>query len=158
MVLNRTRSAADAVLKAVHRELKDDPEMALSWDPERGVWTYIGDAGEYRMSKERREIFDVLARNDERMQPKEVADELGKDSVNVRQLMGKMIDEGLLDRSGYGKYVVAKGAERPAVLLAGGTGHTDHTDHASTTGSAVTGVTRVTDVEESEEGDYWWVD
>jgi len=158
MVLNRTRSAADALLKAVHREIKDDPEMALSWDPERGAWNYIGDAAEYRMSKERREIFDLLARNDEPMQPKEVADELGKDPVNVRQLMVKMIDEGLLDRSGYGKYVVAKGAERPAVLSVGGAGHTGHTDHASTTGSGVTGVTGVTDAQVSEEEDYWWVD
>jgi len=158
MVLNRTRSAADAILKAVHRELEDDPEMALNWDPERGAWTYIGDAGEYSMSKERREIFDLLARNDEAMQPKNVADELGKNPANVRQLMAKMIDEGLLDHSGYGKYVIAKGAERPAVLSVGGTGHTDHTDHASTTGSGVTGVTGVTDAEGSEGGVYLWVD
>lgn len=157
MVLNRTRSAADAVLKAVHRELEDDPEMALRWDSSRGAWTYLGDAGEYRMSKERREIFDLLGENDEPLQPKEVAADLGKNPANVRQLMVKMIDEGLLDRAGYGKYVIAKEAERPAVLSVGGTGHTGHSDHASTTGSGVTAVTGVTDGEGMEEGGFLWV-
>jgi hypothetical protein len=155
MILDRARSAADAVLKAVHRELRDDPEMALNWDPEKGAWTYIGNAREYRMSKERREIFDVLARNDEPLQPKEVADELGKNSVNIRQLMGKMADEGFLDRPNYGKYVVAKGAERPAVLSVGEAGHTDHTGDTSTIGSGVSTVTGVTDAEGTEEDDFW---
>lgn len=117
MILTRTRSAADAVLKAVHRDLRDDPEMALSWNTAGERWTYIGDAEEYRMGKERREIFDVMAREDEPMKPSEVAEILGKPTDNVRFLMGKMLEEGLLDRPGeYGKYAIGKNAERPATL------------------------------------------
>jgi hypothetical protein len=127
MVLNRTRSAADAVLKAIHRELKDDPELALGWNPEAGRWTFLGSAEEYRMGKERREIFDVMAREDKAMKPFEVAEQLGKPTDNVRMLMGKMLDEGLLDRPAeYGKYVISKNAERPSPLSVPLVSHAPH--------------------------------
>lgn len=111
MVLNRTRSAADAVLKAVHRELKDDPEMALSWDAEAGRWTYIGTAEEHAMGKERKEILDVLAREDREMRPAEVADELGKDPKTVARTMQRMRDDGYLISHNYGKYEISPHAD-----------------------------------------------
>src|SRR5215212_6248881 len=108
MVLNRTRSAADAILKAVHRDVEEDPEMALQKvGASEGWWKYAGDAEEYMMGKERREILDVLANADEAMKPAEIADMLGKPAKNVSELLRKMLESGHVDSRGYGKYVVS---------------------------------------------------
>jgi CRP-like cAMP-binding protein len=116
MVLNRTRSAADAILKAVHRELKDDPELALKWDAEAGRWEYLGPAEEYMMGKERREVMDVLAREDGSMRPAEVADAIGKDPKTIARTMQRMRDDGFLTSHSYGKYEINPHADTPTPL------------------------------------------
>jgi hypothetical protein len=127
MVLTRTRSAADGILKAVHRDLEDDPEIALQKvDREEGWWRYAGDAEEFRMGKERREVFEVLARHGGEMKPSEVADEIGKDPKSVARTMQRMRDEGHLDTPRYGHYVIDKSAEAPPTL--GNTGRSRRTD------------------------------
>lgn len=87
MVLNRTRSAADAVLRGVHRELEHDPDYALIWRSEEGLWEYAGDAEEYMMSKERRQILEVLANADDPMKPKDIAEALDKLTPSVTKLL-----------------------------------------------------------------------
>lgn len=136
MVLTRTRSAADAVLKAVHRDLKDDPEMALAWNSGVGErWTYIGDAEEYKMSRERKEIFDVLARHDEPMRPSDVADDVVKDPKSVARTMQRMRDEGYLDTPKYGFYVIDKKVEAPPTLSThGGASRSSRTGVANPNG------------------------
>lgn len=116
LVLNRTRSAADAVLTASHRDVKDDPELALAWDKERAVWKLIGDAEEYRLSKERREILEVLSNADEAMRPQDIAEALDKLTPNISKLLQKMREDGYVDNEGYGKYVIAKGALAPPTI------------------------------------------
>lgn len=117
LVLNRTRSAADAILKAAHRDLKDDPELALAWDSERAVWKLIGDAEEYRLGKERREILDVLANADGPMKPIEIAEALDKPTPNISKLLQKMRDDGYVDNEGYGKYVIGATPHPPTIQV-----------------------------------------
>lgn len=116
MVLNRTRSAADAVLKGVHRELEHDPDYALLWNSEQGLWEYAGDAEEYRLSKERREILEVLGNADSPMQPKEIAEATDKLTPNVSRLLQKMRDDGQVDNAGWGKYLLAHNQQAPATF------------------------------------------
>lgn len=161
MVLNRTRSAADAVLKAIHRELKDDPELALSWNPEAGRWTYLGTAEEWRMGKERREIFDVMAREDRAMKPKEIAEILDQPTPNISKLLQKMREDGLVDNERYGEYIIAKDAERPrplsVPLVSGGNGPSDPSGPTSTNGLTSTTWTTWTDpAEDTETDDEEW--
>lgn len=137
IVLKRSRSSADGILKVVHRELKDDPEIALSQDSDTGLWSFLGDAEEYLMTKERREIFEVLLNADEAMQPKDIADILEKPSGSIRKLMQFMREDGFIDNAEYGKYVITKGAPTPPVLQLGGGAHTTHSIHSSTTGSGL---------------------
>lgn len=108
MVLNRTRSAADGILKAVHRDLEDDPEIALiKVEPQQGWWRYGGEGEEYRLGKERQEILTVLADADGPMKPSQVADVLGKPAKNVSELLRKMLESGHVDTAGYGLYVAS---------------------------------------------------
>lgn len=113
MVLNRTRSAADAVLKGVHRELQDDPDIALKWNADEGMWEYAGEAEEYMLSKERKEILDFLANAPGPMRPKDIAEGIDKLTPSVTRLLGKMREDGMVDSPGYGKYELASHQAAP---------------------------------------------
>lgn len=117
LVLDRVRGEADAVLRAWHRDLKEDPELALERvDGDKGFWRYMGDAEEYRMGKERRQIYTVLARNDEEMRPIDVATEIDKDPKTVARTMQRMRDDGYLVSRSYGKYIVSPYMDGPPSL------------------------------------------
>ena len=133
LVLKRDRGKADAVLHVDGRDIEEPAEYALKWDAETAGWTMVGDAEEYRLNKQRREIVELLELEDEPMGPKAVANALDKDYTAVRQLMSRMHKDGQLSQEGYGKYVPSRGP-----------GHTAHTSHSSTDGSGVTTVTSVT--------------
>jgi hypothetical protein len=136
-LLTRKRGDADAFLMVDGKDIEEPQEMALGWDAATCSWIGKGDAAAYRLHKERREVIELLEREDEPMGPKDVATALGKDYAATRQLMSRMHNDGLLTQQGYGKYVVAKGPVRYK-------SHSSHSSHTSTNGSGVTGVTGVT--------------
>jgi hypothetical protein len=131
-LLTRKRGDADAYLMIDGKDIEEPQELALGWDAVTCSWTAQGDAQTYRLNKERREIVELLEREDEPMGPKEVADTLGKDYSATRQMMSRMNKDGQLNQEGYGKYVPS-----------GGPSHSSHSSHTSTNGSGVTGVTPV---------------
>lgn len=119
LVLDRGRGEADAVMYAAHRDLKEDPELALQKvDAEEGWWRYIGNAEEYRLSKDKRNIMITLANMDEPMRPSDVATALSLPAPNVSKTMQRMRDERLLKSPSYGVYEVAPGVDLPAQLTA----------------------------------------
>jgi hypothetical protein len=136
-LLTRKRGDADAFLMVDGKDIEEPQEMALGWDAATCSWIGKGDAAAYRLHKERREVIELLEREDEPMGPKDVAVALGKDYAATRQIMSRMLGDGLLTQQGYGKYVVAKGPVRYK-------SHSSHSSHTSTNGSGVTGVTGVT--------------
>jgi hypothetical protein len=142
MLLTRKRGDADAFLLADGKDIEEAQDLALGWDAATCVWTIQGDAATYRMHKERREIIELLEREDEPTGPKYVADALDRDHAAVRQMMKRMADDGQLQTAGYGKYVVSKGS---GYTNSKGGSHSSHSSHTSTYGSGVTGVTGVTD-------------
>src|SRR5215212_725841 len=77
LVLKRDREQADAYLHVTGREIEEESELALRWDTDLASWTLVGDAEEYRISKERQDIVRVLEEAEEPMSPKEVAELLG---------------------------------------------------------------------------------
>jgi len=58
-VLRRERGRHDATLFLTGRDI-DEREIALQWDPQYALWSILGDAEEYRVSKERKEVFELL--------------------------------------------------------------------------------------------------
>ena len=130
-LLTRKRGDADAYLMVDGKDIEEPQEMALGWDVATCSWTAQGDAAIYRLNKERREIIELLEREDEPMGPKAVAELLDKGYDATKQMMKRMSDDGQLKQEGYGKYVVSS---------LGGS-HFSHSSHSSTNGSGVTGVT-----------------
>lgn len=104
-VLTRERGQADATLYAVGRDF-EERELALRLDPTITTWQLLGDAEEYRMSKERREILGVLREAEKPLTPKEVAEILDRPHGSVKKLLYLMSKDGLVKTLGRGKYTV----------------------------------------------------
>jgi len=103
-------------------------EIALRFDIETARWTVEGDAATAGASDQRKAILSVVQQAGE-ASPKEIADRTGINGDSVRQLLGKMVRDGIILKAGYGSYTPAH------------TAHTDHTHAATvTTVSSVNGV------------------
>ena len=124
LMLNRERGKADAFLYVDGREIEDQGEHPLKWDHEVCSWNLSdGEPMEYRMSEERRMIFDALPEHGENgIGPADVARATGDKADNVRYLLGKMVDADEAEKSGYGKYT------KPYT-----TPHTTHSPHTTNT-------------------------
>ena len=103
LVLNRSRTAADAVLSVTGRDV-EEAEHALTFDPQLGSWRLVGDARTYALSPERRAIVDAVTEAGS-LRPKAIADASGVDYATVRHLVLKMADAGQLDTDGNGTYL-----------------------------------------------------
>ncbi len=106
LVLKRSRGQADAELCVTGRDLEDQ-ELALEFRENIG-WTIMGDAQGYRYTKERQEVLSVLQEASEPLSSKEIAEVLGHKPGNVRRLIMKLHNDGLIKREEYGKYVYAQ--------------------------------------------------
>jgi hypothetical protein len=115
-VLRREIGKADAVLYIRGRDVPE-ADHALTFDPETCSWTLLGDAAEFRMSEERREIVDLLRDAPEPMSPKAISEALDKKPGAVRKLLHGMAKDG---------EVVGVGGAYTAPLIPGNTGNTSH--------------------------------
>lgn len=98
-VLRREIGRHDATIYLRGRDVPE-ADHALSFDPQSCSWTLLGDAGEFRLSEERREIVDVLRNAPEPLAPKAIAEVLGKKPTAVRYLLHKMVKAGEIDGIG----------------------------------------------------------
>jgi replicative DNA helicase len=110
LILKREgRSRADSILHVTGRDV-EDTEIALRsekrcyGDASAIMFEYMGHAEEYRLSKERQEIIDILKKSVTPMTPKEIAELLDKKDNNVRRLLNKMCNNNEIKNTEYGKY------------------------------------------------------
>ena len=106
LVLKRDRGRADAYLHVTGRDIEEEQELALRWDPTTARWCIVGDADEYRLGEERAAVVRVLTNTDGPLSPKEVAEALGKNGGAVRELLSQMAKSGEVENVSYGKYTV----------------------------------------------------
>jgi hypothetical protein len=104
IILARDRGQADAVLHITGRDV-EEKELAMVWSAEFALWTIAGDADEYRISKERRQIIDLLNGVRDGLTPKEVADALQRTAGGVKKMLREMLDDGQVKQTGYGRYI-----------------------------------------------------
>ncbi len=105
IVLKKEIGVADVTLHVCGRDV-EEAELALKFDPVALGWVLIGDAKEYRVSEERRQILEVLRVAKDPMHLKEIAAALDKKSDNIAHLLSKLAYDDLVNRVGYGKYVI----------------------------------------------------
>ncbi|TEB08623.1 hypothetical protein Psch_02189 [Pelotomaculum schinkii] len=135
LILKRERGASGASLYITGRDVEEQ-ELALNFDQTIGTWAILGDAAEYRLSQERRDILEVLRKAKEAMSPKEIAEVVGRKGPNVRKTIEALLDEGLINKVGYGKYYISQqgfsNKENNEFSL-----HSVHTLHSHHTGNSV---------------------
>jgi hypothetical protein len=100
LVLKRDRGKQDATLHIDGRDVEEPAELALRWDADIASWALMGDAEEFRISNERREILDALIRAGVPLAPKEIAERIDKPDGNVRKLLHGMYDDKQVARHG----------------------------------------------------------
>jgi DNA-binding transcriptional ArsR family regulator len=133
MVLQRSRGQAEAELLATGRDF-EEKALALRWDGVTGQWMAVGSVEEVNLSRQRREVIDLL-NAEGGMTPKAIAEALSKKDGTVRKLLFDMSSDGLVRKDESGRYVVDKKFGN------GGNGGKTLLDKGD---EAVTGVTDVT--------------
>lgn len=77
MILKRERTRADASLFVSGRDVEEEKDFALRWERNTACWALVGSAEEYRISRERAAILDLLRRSaPEPLGPKAIAEAL----------------------------------------------------------------------------------
>jgi len=104
LVLTRQRGEADAVLHVTGRDI-EETSHALQFDPGRGLWSLLGNADVYALTKERQTILAYLAQHSVPASPKEVSEGTGLPRGSTRNLLAKLRDEGLVRCPERGLYV-----------------------------------------------------
>lgn len=107
---------------------RDIPEQEWALRFAAGLWSLEGTLSDCRMSRERREVLEVLQEERAGMRPYQLAQALGKKPQSMRSLLKKMRDDGHVALQEEGTYValVAPPAWRDPATL--------HCQHASVAG------------------------
>jgi DNA-binding transcriptional ArsR family regulator len=102
MVLKRGRGQADGTLTLAGRDIEEQ-ELALQFRPQEGLWELLGDAAEYSMSQERHEVLSILREIGPKT-PAQLSKILDKKRENIKKLLLKMKDSGLVIANKKGEY------------------------------------------------------
>jgi hypothetical protein len=96
VVLKRERGQHDAALFVGGRDI-EETELALRFECATCRWSLLGMADEYRISRERANIVDLLKKAQRRMSPSEMAPLLEKSPNATRVMLYRMHQDGWLD-------------------------------------------------------------
>lgn len=99
LVLKKSRSQADGELFVVGRDV-EDTERALRFD--KGKWTDLGSAADYRGSKERRELLDLIAMAGP-VTRRQIVSLTGKNYDAVKKLVQRALWDGVVKEIAGGK-------------------------------------------------------
>ena len=108
LVLNRTSTGT--TLHGRGRDI-EDIEKAVLFDPVTCTWAILGEAGSTRYSGERAAVLAVLRRFKEPMSLADIAAASGMKANNIRQLLLKLLRDGVVRRVGHGKYMLIEEVE-----------------------------------------------
>jgi hypothetical protein len=103
LVLSRSKGTADADLYVEGRDHEGQIELALKKDA--GKWTILGDSEMYRIPEKQQDIIECFRAVDNRkMGPTEIAKQMNKGLSAVKDLLGKLLDDGNVVKTKAGKY------------------------------------------------------
>ena len=102
-ILQRVEGLANAELFLTGRDI-EERALALKFHEETKSFSILGEAMEYRMSQERREVLEFLREANGPVQLKDIADALGKEKNTVSKLLKGLIQYGFARQPAYGKY------------------------------------------------------
>jgi RecA-family ATPase len=91
---------------SMHGRGRDLPEIekAVTFDRDTCTWQITGDAAAVRQSTQRAAILNVLEQATEPITPNDIAAETNMKPTNIKFLLRKMVQDGAVEKVGYGKY------------------------------------------------------
>jgi hypothetical protein len=103
-----SRDNRGTILHAKGRDLIEI-EKAIRFDAGTCTWIVLGEADAIRKSSERTAIVAALEEaGAEPIGPNQIASACDMKSVNVRNLLKKMVADGVVEKTSFGKYTLAK--------------------------------------------------
>jgi len=109
LVLKRERGQNEAALYVTGRDIEQDQQLALVFDQITATWTLAGNVEEFRRTKERLEIMNVLVEQlPEGMTPRQIAEALDKNYHTTRSLLRKMVDGGEIRHTNDAYFALSK--------------------------------------------------
>jgi hypothetical protein len=96
--LYRERGKKGATLRVVGRDLDEDKNLALEWDPRSCCWQLLGDAGEVAKGSLQASILDAFDRLGGEGTTTAVAEYLRKDKGNVSREITDLVQKAKLER------------------------------------------------------------
>ncbi len=108
IVFKKERGMADVTMHVCGRDV-EEAELALKFDNVTMGFVFLGDAKEYRMTQERKEIVELLRDSKFPMYLRDIAGALGKRTDNIGHLLGKLVKDGILKQPKYGMYTINDG-------------------------------------------------
>jgi AAA domain-containing protein/IclR-like helix-turn-helix domain-containing protein len=103
MLVLKRDSGGGYVLHGKGRDLIEI-EKALTFDAESCLWRMAGDAVPVRRSAERAAVLDAITEAREPLTPTDIAATTRMRVPNVKFLLRKLLDEGVIERAAYGRY------------------------------------------------------
>ena len=135
-VLTRARGKDEANLMVTGRDIDKEDTLALQFDRKIATWLLRGSADEIAKTEQRQLILDALREAKKALGPSQISEITGQKVVNVRKLLGKLLDEGQVRRDGYGLYILN-------TLITDHSGHSDHSGHTDHTGHTSVDSTKI---------------
>lgn len=129
--ISRGRAEADGVLKGTGRDYAKDVDLALRFS--NGMWNILGSAQAYSISKESKEIIDILNQEGRPLAPKDIAKLLHKPGDVVRQRLVAMRNRGEVKDTGSGYVSLLPDSGNNINADYPHTPHTPHSPHGAHT-------------------------
>ncbi len=102
LILTRKTGSKALTLHRSGRDLIDDEPLTLDWDRESGAWTALdaATAATLDISEAQQPIIDALKAHGYSMSRQEIADSTAKDPESIRKTLYRMVERGILIKSG----------------------------------------------------------
>ena len=84
-------------------------EIGLDFNADNARWSVLGEASTAFMGDARKAILDILCQLGE-AGPKEISERCDVSYASIRQLLGKMAEQGVVNKIGRGSYTPAHNA------------------------------------------------
>jgi RecA-family ATPase len=95
IILQKERNKNEIIMSLTGRDVNEQ-EIAIRFEDFK--WEYLGNADDYKVSKERQEIIDLLKSSKIHLSPKEISDSLNKGYGATRALLIKMFNSNQVNR------------------------------------------------------------
>ncbi len=107
LALERSRGETEGTLKVTGRLIKDEKDLSIKFNKDLLSWEILGDSELYRQSKERKELIDILLKENYPMTNKDLQAVTGMNYSTIKGLTWRMAKDGILLKINNGAYVIS---------------------------------------------------